>query len=242
MKITPAAQLFIGTPQATKSHAIKLIQKQYCHSDACGTCLSCTAITQRQYHTLIWLEPEQAYTLELLEPVFERLAFSNEPDQIFFFVLDQAERLTHACANALLKAVEEPPTGYHFLFLSQSLEAIAPTIRSRCHIFQLNTPTAQSAAYAELLALFTPANLDHLTFLSTFDKFALTEYDTFMFLNILFEHYSTQILAGDKTAQDFIPHIQRLMLKPPSPGSSKLYLRQLYLDWCTLTFANTPTR
>lgn len=48
------------------------------------------------------------------------------------FVIDGADRLTNAAANALLKVLEEPPLKVRFFLLAERLEAVIPTIRSRC--------------------------------------------------------------------------------------------------------------
>jgi DNA polymerase-3 subunit delta' len=47
-------------------------------------------------------------------------------------IVDSAEDLTAASANALLKLVEEPPTRSIFLIVSHAPQRILPTIRSRC--------------------------------------------------------------------------------------------------------------
>ena len=49
-----------------------------------------------------------------------------------FVVIDGADRLTIAAANALLKVLEEPPSYLRFFLLAERLEAVMPTIRSRC--------------------------------------------------------------------------------------------------------------
>lgn len=51
-----------------------------------------------------------------------------------YFVIDGADRLTIAAANALLKVLEEPPVKARFFLLSEQLETVIPTIRSRCAI------------------------------------------------------------------------------------------------------------
>jgi len=47
-------------------------------------------------------------------------------------IVDPANDLTIASANALLKAVEEPPARTAFFLLSHGAAAVMPTIRSRC--------------------------------------------------------------------------------------------------------------
>lgn len=49
-----------------------------------------------------------------------------------FFVIDGADRLTTAAANALLKTLEEPPAASRFLLIAESYDRVLPTIRSRC--------------------------------------------------------------------------------------------------------------
>lgn len=51
-----------------------------------------------------------------------------------FFVVDGADRLTDAAANALLKTLEEPPSKARFFLLAERIERVIPTIRSRCAV------------------------------------------------------------------------------------------------------------
>lgn len=47
-------------------------------------------------------------------------------------IIHNAEIMTEPAQNALLKLLEEPPVGVHFLLLCSSAEQLLPTIRSRC--------------------------------------------------------------------------------------------------------------
>ncbi len=49
-----------------------------------------------------------------------------------FVMIDGVDRMTNEAANALLKTLEEPSPLTRFLLLSESYEAVLPTIRSRC--------------------------------------------------------------------------------------------------------------
>ena len=66
-------------------------------------------------------------------------------------LIEDADRLTEGAANALLKAVEEPPPRTVFLLCAPSdhPEDIAVTLRSRCRPVGLRTPPA--TAIAEVL-------------------------------------------------------------------------------------------
>lgn len=47
-------------------------------------------------------------------------------------VIDAADDFETSTSNALLKSLEEPPEGCHFLLVSHSADRLLPTIRSRC--------------------------------------------------------------------------------------------------------------
>ncbi len=69
-------------------------------------------------------------------------------------VVDGAEELNQASANALLKILEEPPPRAILLLVCSAPGRLLPTIRSRCRRLRL-TPLADEAM-AELLALYLP--------------------------------------------------------------------------------------
>jgi DNA polymerase III subunit delta' len=68
-------------------------------------------------------------------------------------IITDADRLTEGAANALLKAVEEPPERTVFLLCAPSdhPDDVSVTIRSRCRAIALRTPAP--AAIAEVLRL-----------------------------------------------------------------------------------------
>lgn len=56
-----------------------------------------------------------------------------------FVVIDGAERLTDAAANALLKTLEEPHPTTQFFLLTENAQRVLPTIRSRCGELRFRT-------------------------------------------------------------------------------------------------------
>jgi DNA polymerase-3 subunit delta' len=63
-------------------------------------------------------------------------------------VIEDADRLTEAAGNALLKAIEEPPPRTVFLLCTPSThpDDISVTIRSRCRLLPLRQPPADAVA------------------------------------------------------------------------------------------------
>lgn len=49
-----------------------------------------------------------------------------------FFIVDDADKMNDAAANALLKTLEEPPSTSYIFLVTARPDALLPTIRSRC--------------------------------------------------------------------------------------------------------------
>jgi DNA polymerase-3 subunit delta' len=69
-------------------------------------------------------------------------------------VIDPADDLEKSAANALLKSLEEPPAGSHFLLVVHRLGRLLPTIRSRCRLLQF--PDVDAAAIDAILRREAP--------------------------------------------------------------------------------------
>ena len=60
-------------------------------------------------------------------------------------VLAPAESLNGPAANALLKLLEEPPPGAMFLAVTNEIDAVLPTVRSRCVLLRAPVPSREAA-------------------------------------------------------------------------------------------------
>ncbi len=232
------AQLFIGPHNNLVAHTQKYLQQLFCKQDACSTCITCKQITNEQHHAIIWLAPATFYTREQLEPLFKTIRFALNEGQRFFFVIQKADFLTPVCANSLLKSLEEPPPGYHFILLAERLERILPTIRSRCIITTLHG-NANAVIYQELFAqLVSPETADPAIFLKALDQSKINERESIELLDALFKYwideYKKAVFKSNQPAtkktQDVIKVLQDAIANPPMPGSSKLLWRNLFLQ------------
>ena len=64
-------------------------------------------------------------------------------------VVDSAHLLVEQGANAFLKTLEEPPADTHFILVSDSVDMLLRTIRSRCQILRMG-PLSDEAVVAHL--------------------------------------------------------------------------------------------
>jgi len=222
------AQLWIGSAEFLRKEAIRFLQKQYCSKQGCGTCHTCQKINIQQHHCILWLAPDKQYTLNLLEPIFKTITFSNEQNALFFFILDKADVLTAACANSLLKSVEEPPPGYHFIFLAQRSQAILPTIKSRC-IIKTFQEQQVSIKYEPFLHHFKTIT-EPFSFLQTLDSTQPNERESLELIDTLLNYWNQQYLKlSTKKTEQIIMTLQEAIQKPPMPGGSKIFWKNLYL-------------
>ena len=91
---------------------------------------------------------EPPYTMEMIRALIgeaERAPFQSDHK---FFILDQAEDMLPAAANALLKTLEEPLASIHFILLTNDEKKILPTIRSRA--IKVHMSSKQSKALDEI--------------------------------------------------------------------------------------------
>ena len=98
---------------------------------------------------LHWLYPEEdkeTISIEQVRDVTEKLTLTAHRGGAKVVVIEPAEALTTAAANALLKTLEEPtPQGY-LLLVSHQPGRLAATVRSRCQHLVLGTPSVATVA------------------------------------------------------------------------------------------------
>jgi DNA polymerase III subunit delta' len=223
------ASLWIGNKTILKKTLISFLQNQLCPQNGCKNCHECTKINELQHHALMWINPEKQYTLAHLEPVFECLAFKNDEKQKYFFILDKADTLTPPTANSLLKSVEEPPNGYHFIFLAQRIENILPTIRSRCIIKKFHDKHEEllQKVFLEHFKIKT----DPLAFLQELDNVQLHERESLELIDNLLNYWNKKFIENSNSnIKKIITCLQMALTQPPMPGSSKIFWKNLYLQ------------
>ena len=84
---------------------------------------------------LRWLEREeeaQSYKVEQMRDAISFMQRTAQGNGNKVVVVPMAHRMNDASANSLLKTLEEPPPGGHWLLLCSEPGQLLPTIRSRC--------------------------------------------------------------------------------------------------------------
>lgn len=101
----------------------------------------------------LWDEKKNKFqteiTVETIRKLTNFLTMTASQGGARIAIVDTADDLNRNAANALLKALEEPPAGALLLLLSSSPGRLLPTIRSRCR--QLTLPPLSEAALERFL-------------------------------------------------------------------------------------------
>lgn len=242
LTIRHPAQLWLGPPTFLAQQVTVFVQKIFCAKGGCVECITCNQIKKKQYHAIKWYYPDKQYTIEYIQDILSTVSFKLKKDQYFFFVIQKADFLTPVCANRLLKVIEEPPTGYHFLFLAERKEQLLPTIRSRCIIKTFYTDDIMQY-HSDLYSCFKTTSLvSPSIFLKIVDQSNINERETIELFDALLVHWGIQYKKAiqKKEQKEIGKSIQVLALlidiakKLPMPGSSKLFWRNLFLEFCML--------
>lgn len=135
----PHALLFHGPDGVGKRTLARLVcMSVLCQSPdtpPCGVCRGCVKAAGGKHANLITLFPEEresSIKIDRVRSVLEQLNLNALEQGARVVLIEQADKLTPQAQNALLKSLEEPQPGLHFVLTSLSERAILPTILSRC--------------------------------------------------------------------------------------------------------------
>lgn len=159
----PHALLLHGMPGVGK-HALALSLAEWllCQrplaGSSCGQCPSCDWLAQGGHPDLCIVEPRvednasdkpkrsmQLITVGDIRAATEMLALSSHQGGWRIVLIEPAEAMNTAAANALLKTLEEPPPRVMLMLVSHQPRRLLPTVLSRCHKLALPRPDRQVA-------------------------------------------------------------------------------------------------
>ncbi|HEV7908038.1 MAG TPA: DNA polymerase III subunit delta' [Pseudonocardiaceae bacterium] len=151
------AWLFTGPPGSGRSVAAKAFAAalQCTVTDdraGCGECAGCrTALAGTHADVRVVVPEGLSISVAEMRALVQTAARRPTTGRWQVVIIEDADRLTEGAANALLKAVEEPPERTVFLLCAPSdhPDDVSVTIRSRCRVVALGTPKA--SAIAEVL-------------------------------------------------------------------------------------------
>ncbi len=144
-----------------KSLAMRFLQILFCdrrEPSPCGKCRSCQRAEQGQWVDLSWFDPEAPeeghrlgiHKIEAFRDLKTKLGLGPVEEPFRVVVITDADRMTPAAANSILKILEEPPKNWLFLLTASDSSRLLPTIRSRC--MELRLPPLPARTIESILS------------------------------------------------------------------------------------------
>jgi DNA polymerase-3 subunit delta' len=131
------AYVFAGPEGSGKSLAVRAFAAALlCHAAGCGQCRDCRLALEDHHPNEFVVEPEgrdihvDTIRDEVWQPAYRT---APEPGRKIV-IIREADRLSPAAADSLLKVLEEPPSDTAFLLMSARAHELPDTIWSRCHV------------------------------------------------------------------------------------------------------------
>jgi len=146
--------------------------------------------SENHYHQ-IFIENANSIKINSVRDISKFISLKFNDVKYRGIIISEAHLLTVEAQNALLKNLEEPPEGILFILITNDLNKLLPTIRSRCQLVNLNPLTDEQvrgiliekfnfeAEQAELLSILAEG--------STAQALEFSKYD----INFLFDSVIT---------------------------------------------------
>ena len=143
------AWLFTGPPGSGRSNAaVAFAAGLQCETGVgCGTCHACHTVLAGSHADVSVVRTEKlSIGVDEVRALVRRAALAPVGRRWQILIVEDADRLTDQACNALLKAIEEPTDRTVWILCAPTVEDVLQTIRSRCRLVTLSTPTAAEVA------------------------------------------------------------------------------------------------
>jgi DNA polymerase III subunit delta' len=144
------AFLFTGPPGSGRSNAaVAFAAALECEQQppGCGTCHSCHTVLAGSHADVTVVRTDKlSIGVDEVRDLVRRSALAPVGRRWQVMIVEDADRLTDQAANALLKTIEEPTDRTVWILCAPTVEDLLPTIRSRCRLVSLSTPSPEDVA------------------------------------------------------------------------------------------------
>jgi len=134
----PQSSLLIGAAHnELGGFAHQMARALLCKAETipCDQCQSCKLALAQQNPDIVMVHSEKAGAMIKIDQIrdLQQTIFTTaQLGENKAVIINPADRMNVAAANALLKLLEEPPAHVYFILLAEQLSTVMPTIISRC--------------------------------------------------------------------------------------------------------------
>jgi len=147
------AWLFTGPPGSGRSNAaVAFAAALQCElagsaDSGCGTCHECVTVLAGSHADVNVVRTQKlSIGVDEVRELVRSASLRPVGKGWQILIVEDADRLTDQAFNALLKSIEEPTARTVWLLCAPTVEDVLQTIRSRCRLVTLSTPTTRDVA------------------------------------------------------------------------------------------------
>jgi len=131
-----------GTPKIEGAYYLANLLMCRGENKPCGECLDCQRILNGEHPRIFYIEPIQETIkkeqIEALEYEFSRVSLE---EGVRVFIIKDIDKATLSASNSILKFLEEMNENNYGILITESLQNVLLTIRSRSQIVSFNKVT-----------------------------------------------------------------------------------------------------
>lgn len=131
-----------GTPKIEGAYYLANLLMCRGENKPCGECLDCQRILNGEHPRIFYIEPIQETIkkeqIEALEHEFSRVSLE---EGVRVFIIKDIDKATLSASNSILKFLEEMNENNYGILITESLQNVLLTIRSRSQIVSFNKVT-----------------------------------------------------------------------------------------------------
>lgn len=193
--------------------------------ESCGTCKSCLQAESGNHPDIIYVTHEKASlgVDDIRNQLNNDILIKPYSSSHKIYIIDDGEKMTEQAQNALLKTLESPPGYGVIILLTNNINALLPTILSRCVILKLNPVKEEDIKnylmeahklpdyQAELSAVFAQGNVGRAISYASSEDFTAMKDKVLHLLKYLDEMKLYELIEGLKEISEQKGNIQEYL-------------------------------
>ena len=183
----------------------------------CRECRSCKQSLSGNHPDIIYVTHEKPNSIgveDIRTQLNNDIGIKPYSSQFKVYIIDEGEKMTPQAQNAILKTIEEPPSYAVILILTTNVEAMLPTIMSRCVVLNVRPVSDQLVRKylmeqyqipdykAEVCTAFARGNIGRAKSLASSDDFEHMKSDVVSLLQDVDQMDISEIVASIKKITD----------------------------------------
>lgn len=186
--------------------------------EPCHECHSCRQMATGNQPDVIYISHEKPGTIgveDIRGQINGTVAIKPYSSPRKIYIMNEGEKMTVQAQNALLKTLEEPPEYTVIIILTTNVEALLPTILSRCVILNMKPvrdsgvksflmETMQVPDYkADIAAAFARGNIGKAKLLASSEEFDRVKEEAITLLKYINDMEISEIVASIKKINEY---------------------------------------